>query len=164
MTLLKEQKLEPKNIAVIGLGYVGCVTAACLAKLGHWVTGVDTDEFKVRNVMAGNAPFYEPGLEGIVRSDGRFGSLESVLFAGRRSCRGRYRAHLRRHTVGSQWQSRADQLRRVSEEIAAHLPARTRQLIVVIRSTVFPGTCEDVVMGAMRGSRIHHRVKPGVFT
>jgi GDP-mannose 6-dehydrogenase len=59
------------------MGYVGCVTAACLAKLGHSVVGIDTDEFKVRNVMAGNAPFYEPGLEEVVRETVAAGRLKA---------------------------------------------------------------------------------------
>jgi len=151
VTDLKEQKLEPKNIAVVGLGYVGCVTAACLARLGHWVTGVDSDEFKVRNVMAGNAPFYEPELEEMVRStvaSGRLKASSSLAdsLAG---------ADIALICVGTPSEANGNlglaQLRRVSEQIAAHLPTRTRQLIVVIRSTVFPGTCEEVVMGAMRG-------------
>ena len=151
VTLFKEQKLEPKNVAVLGLGYVGCVTAACLANLGHSVVGVDTDEFKVRNVTAGNAPFYEPGLEEIVRATVACGRLrastslpDSLLDAD-----------IALICVGTPSEVNGNlgltQLRRVSEQIAANLTARTKPLIVVIRSTVFPGTCEEVVMRAMQG-------------
>ena len=49
--------MHPKQIAVLGLGYVGCVSAASLASLGHIVVGADTDEFKVSQVRAGRAPF-----------------------------------------------------------------------------------------------------------
>ena len=55
------------HTAVLGLGYVGCVTAACLAELGHQVMGVDRDEHKVHNVLAGRPPFYEPGLDSMVQ-------------------------------------------------------------------------------------------------
>ncbi len=55
------------NVAVLGLGYVGCVSAACLADLGHNVTGADRDEHKIRSVLDGKAPFYEPGLDDLVR-------------------------------------------------------------------------------------------------
>ena len=66
------------QIAVLGLGYVGCVTAACFSKLGHTVIGVDPDEFKVRSVNDGAAPFYEPGLEEIVKESRAAGRLSAT--------------------------------------------------------------------------------------
>ena len=54
--------MTPSRIAVFGLGYVGSVTAACLASLGHRVTGIDRDDYKVSQLSAGKAPFYEAGL------------------------------------------------------------------------------------------------------
>jgi UDPglucose 6-dehydrogenase len=52
------------KIAVVGLGYVGLVTAACLARMGQMVAGLESDERKVRALAAGRTPFYEPGLHG----------------------------------------------------------------------------------------------------
>jgi UDPglucose 6-dehydrogenase len=49
-------------ISVIGCGYLGAVHAACMADLGHQVIGVDVDETKVKDLSAGRAPFFEPGL------------------------------------------------------------------------------------------------------
>ena len=54
------------NICVIGTGYVGLVTGACLADFGHQVTCVDVDERRLRMLEAGEVPFYEPGLGEIV--------------------------------------------------------------------------------------------------
>src|SRR6202167_4482569 len=68
-------KMEKANIAVLGLGYVGCVTAACLASLGHRVWGIDRDKRKVREVENGRAPFYEPGLEDLIRESIASGRL-----------------------------------------------------------------------------------------
>jgi UDPglucose 6-dehydrogenase len=55
------------NITVIGTGYVGLVTGACLAEVGNNVTCVDTDSAKVKALVAGRVPIYEPGLEALVR-------------------------------------------------------------------------------------------------
>ena len=51
------------QISVIGCGYLGAVHAACMAKLGHEVVGIDVDERKIAELTAGKAPFFEPGLE-----------------------------------------------------------------------------------------------------
>jgi UDPglucose 6-dehydrogenase len=57
---------RPMRVAVLGLGHVGVVTAACLAHLGHEVTGVDADEERVAALRRGHVPFHEPGLEELV--------------------------------------------------------------------------------------------------
>lgn len=51
------------RISVIGCGYLGAVHAACMAKLGHDVVGIDVDELKISELSAARAPFFEPGLE-----------------------------------------------------------------------------------------------------
>jgi UDPglucose 6-dehydrogenase len=69
-------------IAVVGLGYVGLVTAVCLARLGQEVVGIDSDERKVRQLAAGETPFFEPGLDGELRQNGerlRFTSAPEAL-------------------------------------------------------------------------------------
>jgi GDP-mannose 6-dehydrogenase len=142
----------PFRIAVLGLGYVGCVSAACLAQLGYEVVGVDTHIYKVECVNEGRAPFFEPGLDDIVSQTVQSGKLrataslaeviDSVDFAF--LC------------VGTPSQKNGnlatDQLRRVSAEIAELIRSRNRQLIIAVRSTVFPGTCDEVVGAAFHGS------------
>ena len=134
------------NVAVLGLGYVGCVSAACLAKLGHRVVGVDRDEFKVRSVVEGKAPFYEPGLEEMVRETIAAGRLTATMCLEE----GLAEADIALICVGTPSERNGnaslEQLRRVSQQIGSALEGRARPLIVVVRSTVFPGTCEDVVM------------------
>jgi GDP-mannose 6-dehydrogenase len=138
-------------IAVLGVGYIGCVTAACLAKLGHRVIGIDRDAHKIESVLKGQAPFYEPGLEPIVRSAVENGLLTATtsLSEGLRD------ADIALVCVGTPSERNGNlglgQLRRVIAEIAAEMPHRTKPLVVAIRSTVFPGTCEDVVIPELQG-------------
>lgn len=54
------------KVTVIGIGYVGLVTAACLAEIGHQVMGLDIDEAKIAALKQGKVPVYEPGLEDLV--------------------------------------------------------------------------------------------------
>ncbi len=63
------------NIAVIGAGYVGLVTAACFANLGHRVINVDSDRRKLAVLKKGKPHFYEPGLEEMIRTNVREGRL-----------------------------------------------------------------------------------------
>ncbi|HEV8416376.1 MAG TPA: nucleotide sugar dehydrogenase [Bryobacteraceae bacterium] len=138
-----------QTVVVLGLGYVGCVTAACLAELGHAVIGVDRDASKVKNITEGRAPFYEPGLEALVESGTRSGRLRAITSAGE-ALRD---ADIVMACVGTPSERNGnlglDQMKRAVEEIAASLAGRSKPLTVAIRSTVFPGTCEEVVIPAL---------------
>ncbi len=63
-----EPQHPPHKVAVIGTGYVGAVTAACMAFLGHSVCGLDTDSVRAKGLSDGQAPFFEPGLPEILKS------------------------------------------------------------------------------------------------
>ncbi len=139
---------------MFGLGYVGCVTAACLAKIGHRVTGVDRDEHKVRSVLEGKAPFYEPGLEPVVRQTVAEGRLTATTSASVALAN----ARIALVCVGTPSQRNGnlglDQLHRVVTEIGTCLRGRSEPLILAIRSTVFPGTCQEVVAPAVAGANV----------
>jgi UDPglucose 6-dehydrogenase len=70
------------EVGVVGAGYVGVATGACLAFLGHRVTCVDRDEGRVKSLGEGRVPFYEPGLEGMVDRGLRAGRLSFAESAG----------------------------------------------------------------------------------
>lgn len=63
------------RISVVGCGYLGAVHAACMAKLGHEVVGVDVDEAKIAKLNAGHAPFYEPGFDALLSDQLASGKL-----------------------------------------------------------------------------------------
>lgn len=136
--------MEPKCVVVMGLGYVGCVSLACLAELGHNVIGVDRDQRKTEMIAQGKSPFYEPGLETLVSTNLSKGRLtvsaldEAVVD----------KADVILLCVGTPSQANGnielEQLRRVCTEIAGKLKPRQKPLVVTVRSTVFPGTCEDI--------------------
>jgi UDPglucose 6-dehydrogenase len=58
--------VEEFRVGVVGAGYVGLVTGACLAHVGHRVTCVDKDEGRVAELNDGRVPIYEPGLEDMI--------------------------------------------------------------------------------------------------
>src|SRR5579863_9137195 len=119
------------------MGYIGCVTAACLAKLGFRVIGVDRDSHKVQSVLNGQAPFYEPGLEELVLEGKASGLLSATTSLGE----GLSEADIALVCVGTPSERNGnlglDQLRRVIGEVAGELAQRSRALVVAIRSTVF---------------------------
>ena len=63
------------RVSVIGCGYLGAVHAACMARLGHDVIGIDVDERKIVELSSARAPFYEPGLEELLEDVQQTGRL-----------------------------------------------------------------------------------------
>jgi UDPglucose 6-dehydrogenase len=66
---------EVFNVCVVGAGYVGLATGACLTHLGHQVVCVDKDEERLRGLRSGPIPFFEPGLEALLSRSVREGRL-----------------------------------------------------------------------------------------
>jgi len=64
------------RVFIVGVGYVGLVTAACLAELGHEICGVDIDAEKIKKLKKGKCPIYEPGLEEIIKKNIKTGRLK----------------------------------------------------------------------------------------
>src|SRR5438105_13044235 len=71
------------RVAVIGTGYVGLVSGACLADFGHQVTCIDKDEDRIAALCRGEMPIYEPGLHALVQANAQEGRLKfSTVIAG----------------------------------------------------------------------------------
>jgi GDP-mannose 6-dehydrogenase len=128
------------NVSVFGLGYVGCVTAACLARDGHQVIGVDVSADKVAMINDGRSPIVEPGLEPLVKRLAREGRLSATTSATDAVAD----SDLALICVGTpdigHGQPDLEALSRVADAIGQACAGRTRPFTVVIRSTVLPGT------------------------
>lgn len=137
------------KVAVFGLGYVGSVTAACLAHLGHAVWGVDVSEDKVRLINNGKAPVVEKGLDALVSRAVR----NHRLWATNNPAEAVERAVVCLIAVGTP--SRLDgsvdldDVLGVSEQIGRTIRKLTRFPTVALRSTVPPGTTANAVIPAL---------------
>ena len=133
------------RITVIGMGYVGCVTAACLSRDGHEVVGVDVDRSKVDAINNGHSPIFEPGLEELLRAqvESKRLSASTDLSA---SLKGSEVALIAVGTPSSEDGSiNHSAVRRVVEQIGSAVDVLDRSLVVVVRSTLLPGVLEDVL-------------------
>ncbi|HEY3108104.1 MAG TPA: nucleotide sugar dehydrogenase [Chloroflexota bacterium] len=134
------------RVAVLGLGYVGCVSAAGLSREGHAVIGVDVNPAKVELVGAGRSPIVEPGVDELLGEAARLGRLEATS-DGRLAVQ---RSEVSLICVGTPSNGNGGlQLRyveNVCREIGAALAASRDYHVVVVRSTVLPGTVRDRVI------------------
>ena len=133
------------RISVFGLGYVGSVSAACLAKDGHEVIGVDVQPNKVAAINAGRSLVSEPGLANLMAEVVPAGRLRATTC----SRQAVLASDLSLICVGTPSQDngslKLDYVRAVAEEIGAALAERETYHVVCVRSTVLPGTTQDVV-------------------
>lgn len=138
------------RVSVFGLGYVGIVSAACLARDGHEVVGVDPQAEKVDLVNAGRAPIIEAGLDDLVRDTVDAGRLRATRFA--REAVAASEVSLVCVGTPSRPNGSLDTsaIERVCEELGAAIADKSAPHLVVIRSTILPGTMRDVVMPALR--------------
>jgi GDP-mannose 6-dehydrogenase len=140
------------RVSIFGLGYVGCVTAACLAKAGHQVIGVDINPDKAVMVNGGTSPLVEPGLGELLAEAAAAGRLRATISTDE----GVTQSDLALICVGTpsrdNGQLDVDAIRRVAEGIGHQLRQHPKPYTVVLRSTVLPGTTESVLLAALRGS------------
>jgi GDP-mannose 6-dehydrogenase len=137
------------RVSVFGLGYVGCVTAAWLARAGHHVIGVDTNGGKVAMVGAGTSPLVEPGLGELLREVVAAGRLRATT-SGAEAIAGSDLALICVGTPSREsGQLDVTAVERVAQEIGRVLRAVPKPYTVVLRSTVLPGTTESVLIPAL---------------
>ena len=129
------------RISVFGLGYVGCVSAACLAGRGHDVVGVDVNPVKVDLVTAGKAPVVEERIGELTAEVVATGALRATADVGEAIAA----SDISLVCVGTPSAANGSlstaYLERVAEEIGEALKNKTSRHTVVFRSTMLPGTC-----------------------
>jgi GDP-mannose 6-dehydrogenase len=134
------------RVSVFGLGYVGSVSAAAIAADGHTVVGVDVNPDKVAAVNAGRSPIVEPGLDDLLAratAEGRLRATTDPADAIRDT-------EVSLLCVGTPSRRNGSldvtYLERVCEQIGQQLATASRYHVVVVRSTVLPGTTHQMVI------------------
>jgi GDP-mannose 6-dehydrogenase len=134
------------NISVFGLGYVGIVTAGCLCKDGHRVIGVDVSPAKVDQLNAGHSPIIEEGIEDLIRAARDSGRLSATSSAADAIAA----TDLAIVCVGTPSEPNGSLSTRYIEGVVAQigeqLRARSKPFLVVLRSTMLPGTMRSLVL------------------
>src|SRR5262245_3061062 len=140
------------KVAVVGLGYVGSVCSACLAELGHDVVGVDTNPYKVDCIERGKSPIVEAELDGL---------LERARERGRLHGTSRMEEAVRGATlvlvcVGTPSRDdgslNLDHVKRASAEVGRALAQSGTFTVVVVRSTMLPGSVEGELIPVLEAA------------
>ena len=133
------------TISVFGLGYVGCVLAACLAEHGHDVIGVDVNAMKVDMINRGQSPLIEAGLEDLIQKNvtvGKLKATDDTEWAVLNSDLSFICVGTPSNGNGS---LNTDYVTRVCEDIGSALAKKDAFHIVVVRSTLLPGSTEEML-------------------
>jgi GDP-mannose 6-dehydrogenase len=134
------------RIAIFGLGYVGCVSAACLAKEGHQVIGVDVNPLKVEMINAGQSPIIEAGVDKLIAEAVSGRNLWATTVAAEAIAS----ADLSFICVGTPSNENGSldlkYVRHVAAEIGQALAGQNKYHVVAIRSTVLSGTVVNEVI------------------
>ncbi len=140
------------RVSVFGLGYVGAVSAACLASDGHSVVGVDKNQTKVDLINAGKSPIIETGVDGLIAT----AHAEKRLSASTEAAAAIQQTDLSLVCVGTPSERNGSldlsHIRNVCGDIGTALRNLGRYHIIVIRSTVLPGTMRQVVIPALEAA------------
>jgi len=140
------------DIAIFGMGYVGAVSAACLASDGHTVIGVDTSDLKIDLINKQQSPVVEPGVAERIAEAVDAGRLTAMTdaFAAVHS------SELVLICVGTPSSANGnlnlDYVKRVCEEIGSALSVKEAFTAVVVRSTVLPGSVRSLVIPTLEAA------------
>ncbi len=137
------------NVSVFGLGYVGSVTAACLAKAGHAVVGVDVNPEKVAMINAAVPPVVEPALPELLAEVVGAGRLRATTSSAEAVAASEVSLVCVGTPSRANGQLDAEAVVRTGQRIGEALRKRAEPHTVVLRSTVLPGTAERCLVPAL---------------
>lgn len=140
------------KISVFGLGYVGSVSAACLAALGHEVIGVDVNPMKVEMINAGQSPVIEAKLDALIANGVKTGRLQANTNASEAVAA----SEVSLICVGTPSNDNGDlnltYVERVCREIGGALAEKNGYHVVIVRSTLLPGCTEEKIIPLLEKS------------
>jgi UDPglucose 6-dehydrogenase len=142
------------KVSIVGSGYVGLVTGACLAEKGHHVICIDSDLSKVERINRGEAPIYEPGLPELLRRNVGERLTATADLAGAVAA-----SELSLIAVGTPFDGEKKDLSFIdaaSRQIGRALRTVDRYHVVVVKSTVPPGTTDDLVVPLLEAESGKH--------
>ncbi len=134
------------KISVFGLGYVGCVSAACLASQGHEVVGVDVNPTKIELISRGRAPLVEERIGELTAEVVRSGALRATADIAEAIAATEISLICVGTPSAPSGSMSTEYLERVAEQIGAALADQGRRHTVVFRSTMLPGTCTELLV------------------
>ncbi|HET9138535.1 nucleotide sugar dehydrogenase [Actinophytocola sp.] len=134
------------KISVFGLGYVGCVSAACLAARGHEVVGVDVNPVKVDLIAGGKAPVVEERIGELTAEVVASGALRATTDVAEAIAATEISLICVGTPSAPNGSLSTTYLERVTEQIGQALAGTDRRHTVVFRSTMLPGTCLDLLV------------------
>jgi len=130
------------RVTVVGTGYLGLTHAVCLADLGHEVLAIDTDEEKIAKAANGEAPFFEPGLEPLLRKNLDAGRLRFTTSFAEVGAFGEVHFLCVGTPEGDSGHADLGFVRAAADALAAHLAS---ECLIVGKSTVPVGTARQVM-------------------
>lgn len=133
------------NVSVFGLGYVGAVTAGCLAESGHTITGVDVQPSKVDAFNSGSSPIVEPGLEGLLQVARKAGRLSATSSAERAVADSEVSIVCVGTPSSPSGRLDLEHVRKVTHQISDAVRACRKKHVVIFRSTMLPGSTRALV-------------------
>jgi len=143
------------KVSIFGLGYVGCVTSACLARDGHEVVGVDVVPAKVQRLASGLPTVIETGLEKLIAEARKAGRLSATTDA-RAAVLATDASIICVGTPNSRDGSLdLSAVRQTAESIGAAMAEKPDRHVVILRSTVPAGTCENLLLPALHPDNPH---------